>query len=328
MRSSNVGGQAVLEGIMMKFGEKYAIAVRKPDQEIEVKQDIYQSVLPIPNVYKIPFLRGVASFVDSLVLGMKTLTWSASFYEDEEEETSDESLRDDSTIDHDTEPKTNNKKILTEAEINKKEKKDKMIMGFTMVFSIVVAIGIFMVLPYFLSSFFKGMIQNHFLVTVIEGFIRIGLFLSYVLLVSRMKDIRRTFMYHGAEHKCINCIESGLDLTVANVMKSSKEHKRCGTSFLFFVMMVSIILFFFITASSPLTRVAIRLALLPVVAGISYEIIRFAGSSNHVLINLLSKPGLWVQKATTKEPDEGMVEVAILATEAVFDWKAYKEENF
>ena len=309
MKSCNVGGQAVLEGIMMKFGEKYAVAVRKPDHEIEIKEDVYHSVIPIPNVNKVPFLRGVASFIDSLVLGMKTLTFSASFVEDEESEN-----------------KSNESHDLTEEDHVKKEKKDKMVMGFTMVISIVLAIGIFMILPYFISSFFRGFITSHLLITVVEGLIRIALFLGYVLLVSRMNDIKRTFMYHGAEHKCINCIESGKELTITNVMESSKEHKRCGTSFLFFVMMVSIILFFFITATSPLMRVVIRLALLPVVAGISYEIIRLAGNSNNFFINLFSKPGLWVQKATTKEPDEDMVEVAIRATETIFDWKAYQAE--
>lgn len=304
MKSSNIGGQAVLEGIMMKNGPKYAVAVRKPDGEIEVKTDEYKSIVKWEKLTKIPFVRGVFNFVDSLVLGMKTLTYSASFFEEETEI------------------------VLTEEEAVKQQKKDDLIMGITMVVSVVLAMGLFMILPYFISNLFKGIIASRFLRTVLESVVRVGLFVVYILAVSQMKDIQRTFMYHGAEHKCINCIEHGMDLTVENVKKSSKQHKRCGTSFLFFVMLVSVIVCFFITAESQLLRVLIRLALLPVIAGISYEIIRLAGSSNNPAVELLSKPGMALQNLTTKEPEDDMIEVAIRAVEEVFDWKAYLKENF
>ena len=164
--------------------------------------------------------------------------------------------------------------------------------------------------------------------TVIEGLVRIGIFVLYVLLISRMEDIQRTFMYHGAEHKCINCIEHGLPLTVENVRKSSRQHKRCGTSFLFLVLAISIVLLLLIRVDSAVMRVVVRILLLPVIAGISYEVLKLAGRSDNILINFISSPGLAIQKLTTKEPDDDMIEVAIQAVEAVFDWRAYEAENF
>ena len=304
MKSSNIGGQAVLEGIMMKNGPKYAVAVRKPDGEIEVKIDEHKSVIKWEKLTKIPFVRGVFNFIDSMVLGMKTLTYSASFFEE------------DTDI------------VLTEEEAIKQQKKEDLIMGITMIVSVVIALGLFMVLPYFISNLFKNIITSRFLRTVLESLVRIGLFVVYILAVSQMQDIQRTFMYHGAEHKCINCIEHGMELTVENVKKSSKQHKRCGTSFLFFVMLVSVIVCFFITAESQVLRVVIRLALLPVIAGISYELIKLAGSSTNPIVELLSKPGMALQNLTTKEPEDDMIEVAIRAVEEVFDWKAYLKENF
>lgn len=306
MKSSNIGGQAVLEGIMMKNGPKYAVAVRKPDGEIEVKVEQYKSIVKWEKLTKIPFVRGVFNFIDSLVLGMKTLTYSASFWEDEEEESV----------------------ILTEEEVKKKEKQEDFIMTITMIVSVILALGLFMVLPYFISNLFSGIVKSRLLKTVIEAVVRISLFIVYIVLISKMKDIQRVFMYHGAEHKCINCIEHGMELTVENVRKSSKQHKRCGTSFLFFVVLVSIVVCFFITAESPLLRVLIRIALLPVIAGISYELIKLAGSSDNPIISLLSKPGMAMQNLTTKEPEDDMIEVAIKAVEEVFDWKAYLNENF
>ena len=306
MKSSNIGGQAVLEGIMMKNKDRYAVAVRKPDQEIEVDVQEYKSIVPWKTVSKIPFIRGIFSFVDSLVLGMKTLMYSASFFEDEEVDA----------------------KELTEEEAEKEEKKERILMNLTVAFSVVLAIGIFMVLPYFLSNLVRSYVASHWVLTIVEGVIRVGIFLVYIALISRMKDIQRTFMYHGAEHKCINCIEHGLELNVENVRKSSRQHKRCGTSFLFFVMIVSIIFSFFITAESQVLRVLLRIAMLPLIAGVSYEIIRLAGNSDHCLVNFLSKPGLLIQNMTTKEPDDSMIEVAILAVEAVFDWRAYENETF
>ena len=303
MKSSNIGGQAVLEGVMMKNGDQYAVAVRKPDGEIALQKEVYDGIVKWKKLTKIPFVRGIFSFVDSLVLGMKTLSYSASFFEEEEEEE------------------------LTEKEAAKKEKQENLIMGITMACSVVIAVAIFMVLPYLLSNLLKPFVPGRFARTVIEGIVRIVLFIVYILLISKMKDIQRVFMYHGAEHKCINCIEHGMDLTVENVRKSSKQHKRCGTSFLFFVLFVSIIICFFITTESPVLRVLLRIALLPVIAGISYEIIRLAGNTEHPVVELLSKPGLALQNLTTKEPDDDMIEVAICSVEAVFDWKKYQKEN-
>lgn len=303
---SGIGGQAVLEGIMMKHKDEYAVAVRKPDGEILVNRETYKSIVHRwKKLTEIPFIRGVFNFIDSMVLGMKTLTYSASFFEEEEEVSE-----------------------LTEKEAQKQEKKESLLMGATVVFSIVMAVAIFMVLPYFLSSLLEKYIPSYGVRTVIEGFVRIGIFIVYVLLISRMEDIQRTFMYHGAEHKCINCIEHGLPLTVENVRSSSRQHKRCGTSFLFLVLAISIIMLVLVRAETPVMRIVIRIVLLPVIAGISYEFLKLAGRSENVVVNLLSKPGLAIQKLTTKEPDDGMIEVAIQAVEAVFDWRAYEAENF
>ena len=302
MKSSNIGGQAVLEGIMMKNRDRYAVAVRKPDGEIFVQTEEFHSVTGrYKKLTTIPFVRGVFNFIDSMVLGIKTLTFSASFYEEEEE------------------------KNFSEAEQKKKEKQESLLMAGTVAFS---TVAIFMVLPYFLSSLMKPVVPSYHLRTVIEGFVRIGIFIIYILLISRMEDIQRTFMYHGAEHKCINCIEHGLPLTVENVRNSSRQHKRCGTSFLFFVLAISIILLLLIRVESPLMRVVVRIVLLPVIAGVSYEVLKLAGNSDNPVVNLLSKPGMAIQKMTTSEPDDGMIEVAIQAVEAVFDWRAYERDNF
>ena len=306
MKSSGIGGQAVMEGIMMKNKDDYAVAVRKPDGEIVVDKQTYRSIVGNHMALtRIPFVRGVFNFIDSMIIGMKTLMFSASFFEDEEE-----------------------KKPMTEAEQKKKEKQESALMTGTVIVSIVFAVAIFMVLPYLLSGLLKRWIPSYGVRTVIEGLVRIGIFILYILLISRMEDIQRTFMYHGAEHKCINCIEHGLPLTVENVRISSRQHKRCGTSFLFFVLIISICLLCIVRVDTVLMRVVVRIALLPVIAGISYEILRLAGNSDNPLINLLSKPGLAIQKLTTKEPDDSMIEVAIQAVEAVFDWRTYEAENF
>lgn len=306
MKSSNIGGQAVLEGIMMKHKEMYAVAVRKTDGQIEVVKDRYIGIAGKAGRFaRIPFIRGIFNFIDSLILGMKTLTLSAEFFEEEEEQ-----------------------RTLTREQAEKKERQDKWMMRGVVLLSVILAVGIFMVLPYFLSDLLKSYVPSYHVRTVIEGLLRIGIFILYILLISRTEDIQRTFMYHGAEHKCINCIEHGLPLTVENVRSSSRQHKRCGTSFLFFVLAVSIILLLLIQVDSPVMRVVVRIALLPVIAGISYEVLKLAGSSDNILINILSKPGLWIQKLTTKEPDDHMIEVAICAVEAVFDWRNYEKENF
>ena len=309
MKSSNIGGQAVLEGIMMRHGDDYAVAVRKPDGEIFVQKEEYHSVIKWKALTKIPFIRGVFNFIDSMVLGIKTLMFSAEFYEDEEEVKSE--------------------KELTEEEIAKKEKQEKWMMNATVAISVVIAVAVFMVLPYFLSSLLKPLMPSYHLRTLVEGFVRIGIFILYIALISRMDDIQRTFMYHGAEHKCINCIEHGLPLTVDNVRISSRQHKRCGTSFLFLVMLVSIFLhFIFVLVPFYWVRLFGRLLMVPVVAGISFEIIQWAGRSDSKLADFFSKPGLAMQKLTTKEPTADMAEVAIRAVEAVFDWKAYLKEEF
>lgn len=312
MKSSNIGGQAVLEGIMMRHKDVYSVAVRRPDGEIEVKTQPYKSLVKSEALKRTPIVRGVFNFIESLVVGMKCLTYSASFFEEEEE-----GAREAPVL---------SPKEKEEAE-QKKQKQDNLLMGMTVAVSIVLSVAIFIMLPYFIASFLRRVTDSESLIAIAEACVRLVIFLGYIALISRMKDIQRVFMYHGAEHKCINCVEHGLDLTVENVMKSSREHKRCGTSFLLFVMIVSIIFFLFIRVSSPWLRVVVRLLRVPVIAGVSYEIIRLAGSSDNRFVNLLSKPGLALQRLTTREPDESMVEVAIAAVEAVFDWKAYLREN-
>ena len=305
MKPSGIGGQAVIEGIMMRNKDMYSVAVRKPDGEIEVHLGTYQSIVKSKMIREIPLVRGVINFIDSMILGMRTLTFSASFYEEEEEPTKAEVVLDKVT-------KGNSEKILT---------------GLTVAFSIVMAVAIFMILPYFLTNFLRDYVVSNTLLAIIEGVVRVGVFLLYVLLISRMNDIQRVFMYHGAEHKCINCIEHGMELNVENVMKSSKHHKRCGTSFLFIVMFVSIIFFIFILVTSPVLRVMIRLLLIPVIAGVSYELIKFAGNSDSKFVQIISYPGMMLQKLTTKEPDADMAEVAIAAVEAVFDWDTFIHEE-
>lgn len=309
MKSSGIGGQAAMEGIMMRNGSEYSVAVRKENGEIEVKKETYKGVGSKCKLFRLPFIRGIFSFVDSLVLGMKSLNYSASlFMEDGEEE----------------EPGR------FEKWLQKKfgDKAEKVIMDLTMVISIILAMGIFMVFPTWVSTLMKPLLGNGIWMALFEGVLRIAIFIAYVGLISLMPDIKRTYMYHGAEHKCINCIEHGLPLTVENVMKSSKEHKRCGTSFLLIVMVISILFFLVIRPETLWLRLVSRILLIPVIAGVSFEFLRLAGNSDNPVVNLLSKPGLMLQGLTTKEPDEKMAEVAICAVEAVFDWKAYEEANF
>ena len=303
MRPSGIGGQAVLEGIMMKNKEKYSVAVRKPDGQIEVRTKVYRSIAGDSKWAKLPMIRGVVNFIDSLVLGMESLSYSASFYDDEEEQ----------------EPGKFEKLLVKLFG----EKAEKVVMGCTVAFSVIMAVAIFMVLPYYISGIFRNFIVSNTLLAVLEGVIRLGLFTLYVVLISCMKDIKRTYMYHGAEHKCINCIERGRELNVKNVRKSSRYHARCGTSFLFIVMVISIVFFIFIRVDSPILRVVFRILLVPVIAGVSYEFIRLAGRSDNPLMKVLSLPGKAMQKLTTREPDDDMIEVAIAAVEAVFDWKAF-----
>ncbi len=319
MKYSGIGGQSVMEGVMMRNGKKYAVAVRKPDHEIEIKVENNKGSLFNEKWNKVPLVRGVLSFIDSLVLGMSTLMYSASFFDDEEEENVNTEVSDLS--------EEKKEKAADPKQQKKKDRAEKAMMGGTLIFSIVLAVAVFMILPYYLSQLFQRFItDNANLVAIFEGILRLVIFIGYILLISRMEDIQRVFMYHGAEHKCINCIENGLDLTVENVRKSSKEHKRCGTSFLVFVIVISIILYLFIRVDSHAMRLIIRLLLIPVIAGLSYELIRAAGRTENRLIQLLSKPGLWMQSLTVKEPDDEMIEVGIASVEAVFDWKPFVME--
>ncbi len=308
MRPSGIGGQAVLEGIMMKNKSQYSVAVRKPDGEIEVHTSVHEGIAKDHAWAKLPLIRGVVNFIDSLVLGMETLTYSASFYEEEEDQTPG--------------------KLETVLLKVFGERAEKVVMGCTVAFSVVMAVAIFMILPYVISGFFRDYIVSNTLLAIVEGGIRLGLFVLYVVLISSMKDIRRVYMYHGAEHKCINCIERGRELNVKNVRNSSRYHSRCGTSFLFIVMIISIVFFIFIRVEAPALRVLYRILLIPVIAGVSYEFIRLAGRSENPLVALLSLPGKGMQKLTTKEPDDDMIEVAIKAVEAVFDWREFQNNEW
>ena len=314
MRYSGVGGQAVMAGVMMKNQEAYAVAVRKPDQTIETKVSEYNGTIKNKKIRKLPIIRGVINFVESLYLGMSTLMFSASFFEDEEEEAA-KKKRESMTKEE--------RKALEE----KEKKQEKALMGGTVAFSIILALAIFFALPYFLSGFFRKVIDSETLIALLEGVIRLVIFVAYIAIISLTPDIKRTFMYHGAEHKCINCIEHGLELNVENVRASSKQHKRCGTSFLLIVMLISIVFFMFIRVDSGVLRLLLRLLLIPVIAGVSYEFIRLAGRYDNWFVNLLSQPGLWMQRLTTKEPSDDMIEVGIAAVNAVFDWKKWQEEE-
>lgn len=310
MRSSNIGGQAVIEGVMMRHKQNVAVAVRKPDGEIEVGKSRFKSVTKTHKILGIPIVRGVVSFIESLVMGIKTLTYSASFYEDDIEK---ESGVTDNIIDN-----------------TFKSKGEAAVMGITIFVSLVIAIALFIFLPYLISSFIVkySNITSTALLALIEGVVKLLIFIGYLFAISRMEDIKRTFMYHGAEHKCINCIETGNDLVVENVMKASKEHRRCGTSFIFIVLFISIVFFIFIRVDQFWLRLLIRILLIPVIAGVSYEVIQWTGRSPSGFAYLISRPGMWFQRLTTKEPTADMAEVAIKSVEAVFDWKAYLAQEF
>lgn len=301
----HIGGQAVIEGVMMKNMDRYAVSVRKPNGKIETKVEECVSFAEKHPLFQLPVFRGMANFLESMVIGMKTLNYSASFYEDEEEQ---------------TESRTEQllEKILG-------EKAEKIIMGIVLVFSLAISIGLFMILPYIASEALGKLIRNEYVILFMEGIIRIAIFLGYIVLISRMEDIKRVFMYHGAEHKTINCLEAGVPLTPENVDNFSRLHKRCGTSFIFIVMIISMVFFFFIRVDTIWLRIVLRLLFLPLVAGVSYEFIRLAGSSDHPLVQIFSKPGLALQRLTTKEPDHSMIEVAIASVEGVFDWREYLE---
>ncbi len=300
---TSIGGQAVMEGVMMRGPKEIAVAVRTPSGEIVMDKKPIASILQKYKFLKLPIIRGVVSFIESLIIGTKALMYSAEFFDIEEEE--DKAKK---------ETMTEEERAAFEAKENKM--KTAAIYG-SVVFALIFGIGLFMLLPTVLVGFVKPFIGSGVLATLLEGVVRIILFLLYIALVSRMEDIRRVFEYHGAEHKTIFCYESGEELTVENARKFSRLHPRCGTSFLLIVMVVSIILFSFISWDNPLTRIVLRLLLLPVVAGLSYEIIKLAGRSKSKVMKFVSLPGMWLQKITTNEPDDSQLEVAIASLSAV-----------
>lgn len=300
MKSSGFGGQAVLEGVMMRNHDKYAVAVRKPDGEISVKNWDTRSIRERNILLRLPIIRGVVAFIESLVLGIKTLTYSSGFLEEEEE------------------------RSLQQGETQVSDRREVLENVLIVTLSILLAIGFFMIQPFAVSELFRGKVHSQTMLTVIEAALKMLLFLGYVVAISFLSDIKRTFMYHGAEHKTINCVENGLDLTVENVRTQSRYHRRCGTSFLLVVMIVSIIFFMFIRIDNLWLRMLYRILLIPVVAGVSFEFIQFVGNSDNPVVLFLGKPGMWLQKLTTREPDDGMIEVAIASVEAVFDWRAYQ----
>ena len=297
---SGIGGQAVMEGVMMRNKDDYAVAVRRADGEIVVKKDEYHGIIANKNIYKIPIVRGVLSFIDSLVLGLSTLNFSSDIYiQSESPETEKKTSAGDTAL----------SVIIT-------------------IVALILAMGLFMVLPYLASLLFRPLVGEGIVLSLIEGLIRILIFIGYIKVISLMEDIRRVFMYHGAEHKCINCLEAGLPLSVDNVRQASREHRRCGTSFLLYVMVISIIFFAFIQTDTRWLKIALRIILIPAIAGVSYEFIRLAGRSENPVVKLISKPGLWLQKLTTKEPDDEMIQVGIRSVDEVFDWKGFLKENF
>ena len=308
MKRTYIGGQAVLEGVMMKGPDSYALAVRTPEKNIEVKVTEYKSLGEKHKVLRIPFVRGVVNFLESLYIGMKTLM-DSSEYLDDEEDSKNQDVKNVSPEDTET----------------KKSGSESAYLIGTLVVSLLIAIGVFMLLPAFLANFLYKFTDKSILVNIAEGVLRLLIFLGYVAAISFMEDIKRTFMYHGAEHKTISCLEAGDDLTVENVRKHTRFHKRCGTSFVFIVMIISIFVFMFVHTKVMWLRLLSRIILIPVIAGLSYEFIRYAGKHNNAFSRILSAPGLWVQRLTTKEPDDSMIEVAIKSVEGVLDWKQYVE---
>lgn len=293
---TSIGGQALIEGVMMRGPEKISIAVRKPDGEIELKVDDLDTLGMKYKIFRMPFLRGVIGLVEALLIGTKALMYSAEFFEEEEVENPKETLF---------------QKIF-------KDKAADAEMVFALITSMVLAIGIFMIIPSFITNIFKNIIHNPIFLNLIEGVFRIMLFLIYVIWVSKLEDVKRVFEYHGAEHKSIHCYENQMELTVENVKKFPILHGRCGTSFLFMVMIISILVLSFFGWPSPLQRVLIRIIMFPVIAGISYEINRIIGRSSSKFCYALSYPGLMIQKiATVKEPDDSQIQVAIEALIAV-----------
>lgn len=336
MTNSRIGGQAVMEGVMMRNKNQYSVSVRMPDKTINTEVWECHSVIEKHKWLGLPFIRGTVSLIESTVIGLRSMTWSANFIEEEEE-------AGNKSGDNEENKETKNADDNAAEKVNDNNEKQEgwmsgWVLAVTMLISFGMAMLLFVFVPQLVADGFcklTGFEVGGKAGAVVEGIMRLVIFIVYILLISLMEDIKRVFMYHGAEHKCINCVEHGMPLTVENVRKSSRFHKRCGTSFIIFVLVIAVILLMFIpriTAFHPivnfLLRFLIRLALLPVIAGISYEFLRLAGSSENKIINALSKPGFWMQKLTTREPEDDMIEVGIASVEAVFDWKAFLKENF
>ena len=332
MKEVHIGGQAVLEGVMMKGPDSYALSVRKPDNEIAVTVTEYKSFGSKSVLFRIPIIRGVVNFIESLYIGMGTLMKSAE-YDDtdviEEEKWAKEKLEEAEELRkagktqkaEKIEKKVEKRKADLEKDKAKEGTSSKLIL--TLIISLGFAIAVFMLLPTFVAGLLYKVTDSSILVNLCEGVLRLAIFITYVWAISKMKEIKRTYMYHGAEHKTINCLEAGDELTPENVLKHTRFHRRCGTSFLFIVMFISIILFMFIRTKLLWLRILSRLLLIPVIAGLSYEVIRYAGSHENAFARALSQPGFWVQRLTTKEPDKDMCEVAIKSVEAVIDWREY-----
>ena len=297
MSKQAVGGQALIEGVMMQSKEKRAIAVRKADGEIVIKKNKIKSWINDKNIDKIPFVRGSFILIENMIEGINSLNYSSEFFMDEEDEEEDKF---DILI----------KKIF-------KHKANDVVLGIAMVFAILISIGMFVLTPTFIGGLFSKIISNKVILNLIEGIIRILILFTYIVIISKNKDIERTFQYHGAEHKAVYCYENNLELTIENARKFTTLHPRCGTNFLFIVMSTSIILFSFFGWPNPLARVIMRIVCIPVVAGISYEIIRFLGKYNNKLTKIVAYPGMMLQKFTTKEPDDSQLEVALSALKAV-----------
>ncbi len=308
--AKSIGGQAVIEGVMMRGKSMYCMAVRNVStKEISVEKNKFKSLGNRSKFLKLPFIRGIASFVDSLVLGMKIIMRSATLAGLDEGEQEEKSKLD----------------IWLENKFG--EKLTDYIIYFSVFISIILSIGIFMVLPVWISSFFTKIFNvSLWGIGVIEGIVRILIFLGYILLISKMKDVQRLFKYHGAEHKTINCFESGDELTVENVRKHTRLHKRCGTSFLIIVMIVSMIVFMFLRTDNVTLRVLSRIILVPLIAGISYEIIKLAGKCDNIFVKIISAPGMALQKVTTKEPEDEMIETAILSLKGVLEEEGNNNE--
>ncbi len=296
---TSIGGQAVLEGVMMRGPKQIATAVRKSDGEIVIDKKPVTSITQRFKFLKFPVIRGVVNFIESMVVGVKCLMFSADLYDVEGEEAYEPS------------------KFEKWLDDKFGDKIKDIAIYAAVAIALVMGIGLFMLLPTVIVGFLKPLIPGTVLLNLAEGVVRMSIFLIYLALVSRMSDIQRVFEYHGAEHKTIAAYEHGEELTAENARKYTRLHPRCGTSFLLIVMVISIIFFSFLRWDNVFERIIFRLLLLPVVAGVSYEIIKFAGRSKNKCVALLTKPGLWLQKLTTREPDDLQLEVAIAALKAV-----------